>query len=229
MATKIPARFDGIELEIPGGKGIYPPSEDTFLLLDMLKRFVESRQLVGLDPCRAALDMGSGAGLATIYLARYFTRVNSIDINPYAVAFVRGELFRRGQLSRVTLIAGSLLDAFRDARCSGMYSLACFNPPYLPQESYECPGIKDSEDYCDNTFYIDKALYAPDGGKATLERFLRIVKDHLVPGGHVFFIKSSLTGIENASAWARNLGFTIVEKSSIHAFFEDIEAYHAII
>ncbi|MEX2680833.1 MAG: methyltransferase domain-containing protein [Candidatus Sigynarchaeota archaeon] len=228
MVTRIPARFEGIEVEIPGGKGIYPPSEDTFLLLDMVKRFVESQQLVDVDPCRAALDMGSGAGLATIYLARHFTRVDSIDINPGAVAFVKSELLRRGQLGRVTLVAGSLLDAFRDAQCRGTYSLACFNPPYLPPEDYECPGIKDGEDDREHAFYIDKALYAADGGKAILEQFLRIVKDYLVPGGHVFFVKSSLTGIEDTSAWATNLGFTIVEKSGIHAFFEDIEAYHAI-
>ncbi len=228
MSMRIPAQFDGIEVDIPGDKGIYPPSEDTFLLLGLLKRFLESRRSTDVDPGRAALDMGSGAGLATLYLARHFTRVDAIDINPGAVAFVKGELARRGQRGRVTLVAGSLLDAFRDARGGGTYCLACFNPPYLPPEDYVSPGIQDVEDGREHAFYIDKALHAPDGGRAILEQFLRVVKVHLAPGGHVFFIKSSLTGIEDPAAWASGLGFAIVEKASIHRFFEDIEAYHAI-
>jgi len=229
MAARIPARFDGIAVDIPGGKGIYPPSEDTFLLLDMLKRFVEKGAPGGVDAGSAVLDMGSGAGLATLYLASHFARVHAIDINPSAIAFVKGELSRRGQGNRVTLIAGSLLGALRDASGKGTYALACFNPPYLPPEDYQGPGIQDSDDGREHAFYIDKALYAPDGGKAILEGFLRAAKAHLLPGGHVFFIKSSLTGIEDVDAWARGLGFTIVERTSIHRFFEDIEAYHAIV
>jgi release factor glutamine methyltransferase len=228
MAARIPASFDGIVVDIPSGKGIYPPSEDTFLLLDMLKRFVETGAPGGADAGSAVLDMGTGAGLATLFLARHFARVHAVDINPGAVAFVRGELSRRGQGNRATLIAGSLLAALRDAPGEGTYALACFNPPYLPPEDYESPRIQDSDDGREHAFYIDKALYAPDGGRAILEGFLRDAKRHLVPGGHVFFIKSSLTGIEDVDAWARGLGFTIVERISIHRFFEDIEAYHAI-
>jgi methylase of polypeptide subunit release factors len=228
MAAPTRASFGDIVVDVPGNKGIYPPSEDTFLLLDMVKRFVESLQPNGTIARSAVLDMGAGAGLATLYLARHFARVHAVDINPNAVAFVRSELARHGQGSRVALIAGSLLGSLRAARREGKYSLACFNPPYLPPEDYESPGIQDGDDGREHAFYIDKALYAPDGGKAILEEFLRVVKNHLVPGGHVFFIKSSLTGIEDVTAWARCLGFTIVERTSIHRFFEDIEAYHAI-
>ncbi len=228
MFARIPASFDGIVVDIPSGKGIYPPSEDTFLLLGMLKRFLESNAPSNVDSGSTVLDMGSGAGLATLYLVSRFARVHAIDINPNAVAFVRGELSRRGQLARVTLIAGSLLGALRDAPGKGIYTLACFNPPYLPPEDYDSPGIQDSDDGREHAFYIDKALYAPDGGRAILEIFLRAAKVHLVSGGHVFFIKSSLTGIEDVDAWVYGLGFTIVERTSIHRFFEDIEAYHAI-
>jgi release factor glutamine methyltransferase len=229
MAARIPARFDGIVVDIPGGKGIYPPSEDTFLLLDMLKRFVETNVTSGVDAGSTVLDMGSGAGLATLYLASHFARVHAIDINPSAVAFVKAELSRRGQGNRVTLIAGSLLGALRDTPGKGTYALACFNPPYLPPEDYDGPGIQDSDDGREHAFYIDKALYAPDGGRAILEQFLRAARMYLVPGGHVFFVKSSLTDIEDVDAWARCLSFTIVERTNIHRFFEDIEAYHAIV
>jgi methylase of polypeptide subunit release factors len=228
MAATTRASFDDIVVDIPGNKGIYPPSEDTFLLLDMVKRFVEALPTSCTANNPAVLDMGAGAGLATLYLARHFARVHAFDINPNAVAFVSSELARRGHGSRVDLIAGSLLDGLRAASSEGTYSLVCFNPPYLPPEDYESPGIQDSDDGREHAFYIDKALYAPDGGKRILEDFLRAARMHLVPHGHVFFIKSSLTGIEDANAWARGLGFTIVERTGIHRFFEDIEAYHAI-
>ncbi|MBN2151708.1 MAG: methyltransferase domain-containing protein [Candidatus Lokiarchaeota archaeon] len=224
----IPAGFDGIEIEIPGGAGIYPPSEDTYLLLAMLKHFLESRRPGCMDPGLAALDMGSGAGLATLLLARHFMRVDAIDINPAAVAFVRAELSRRGRRGGDALVAGNLLDALRGAPGGGAYSLACFNPPYLPLEGYEVPRIQDCEDGREHAFFIDKALHAPGGGRAVLEQFLRDVRPHLVPGGHVFFVKSSLTGIDDTSAWASGFGFRIVERANVHRFFEDIEAFHAI-
>lgn len=224
-----PASLDGIELSIPGGKGIYPPSEDTFLLLGLLERFVESLPHVEAMGGHTVLDMGPGAGLATIYLASHFSRVHAVDINPNVVAFVRAELARRGLEKRVSLITGSLLGSLRHDVSEWPYTLACFNPPYLPQEDYECPRINDSDDGRLHDFYIDKALYAPDGGKAVLEEFLRETRAHLVSGGgHVFFIKSSLTGIDDVNAWARGFGFTIVEGTKMHRFFEDIEAYHAI-
>jgi methylase of polypeptide subunit release factors len=227
--VKTPASFDGIEIDVPGGKGIYPPSEDSYLLLGMVKRFLDTQSSTSIhDRARyPSLDMGVGAGLATLYLARHFKTVHAVDINPNALAFLKGALARQGDAHRVQLVAGDLLSSFRPTGGLGQYYLACFNPPYLPPEDYNGPGIQDDDEH---GFYMDRALYAADGGRALLEAFLLGIKGRMMPGGHVFFIKSSLTSIgdQDVAEWTRDLGFTIVAHESIHQFFEDIEAFHVI-
>jgi len=95
----------------------------------------------------------------------------------------------------------------------------------LPLEDYQRSRIQDDDVH---GFYLDKALYARDGGRGALEDFLNDIKDVLAPAGHIFFIKSSLTGIDDVECWLSGFGFRIIEAAKIHRFFEDIEAYHAI-
>nr|MDO8109359.1 hypothetical protein [Candidatus Sigynarchaeota archaeon] len=220
------ASYDDITLDIPGDKGIYIPAEDSFLLLDLLKDFIRANIAQIQDCALPVLDIGAGCGIATLYLAKFFTCVLTVDINPHAVAFTWKEVCRRGMQRRVNPVTASLLDAFYDhAGSQHRYFLACFNPPYLPPEDYREPVISGDDT---RAFYLDKALYAPGGGKDTLEKFLRAMKPIIIPGGHVFFIKSSLSGIDDTAKWVSDLGFIIEKSAKVHMFFEDIEAYHVI-
>ena len=218
-----PVSYDDIALDIPGNQGIYIPAEDSFLLLDMLKDFLEKNAETIKEISDPVLDMGAGNGLATLLLAKHFTNVHTIDINPSATRFIRQEATHRSCDLAVHVVTASLLDAFRPG--STRFFLACFNPPYLPQEDYENRGIQveDPQD-----FYLDKTLYAPDGGKQILELFLKSMKNIMITGGHVFFIKSSLTNIDDIDEFTSRFGLCIVDSKKIHRFFEDIECYHVI-
>ena len=66
---------DTIFLEIP--KTVYPPREDSALLIDYLET---------LEPNGIAMEIGCGSGILSIVLAKNNWRVEACDINPYAIA-----------------------------------------------------------------------------------------------------------------------------------------------
>ncbi|WP_276968596.1 methyltransferase domain-containing protein, partial [Metallibacterium scheffleri] len=50
--------------------GVYPPSEDTYLLLE------------SLTPGKKVLEIGCGSGLLSVYCAALGSEVTAVDINP---------------------------------------------------------------------------------------------------------------------------------------------------
>lgn len=95
---------------------VYPPSEDTFLLLDALE----------VKPREHGLDVGTGSGLVALHMATVAPTV-ATDINPYAVALCHGAARRQGlplEVVRTDLLAG----------LRGPFDVIAFNPPYLPHE-----------------------------------------------------------------------------------------------
>ena len=64
-----------IFLDIP--KTVYPPREDSALLIDYLET---------LEPNGVAMEIGCGSGILSIVLAKNNWKVEACDINPYAIA-----------------------------------------------------------------------------------------------------------------------------------------------
>lgn len=90
---------------------VYPPAEDSFLLLRTALREVRETDRV--------LEVGTGSGYVAAGLLGRAASVVATDINPHAVASARA----RGLAAvRTDLFAG----------LSGPFDLIVFNPPYLP-------------------------------------------------------------------------------------------------
>lgn len=89
---------------------VYPPSEDTFLLLEAA--LSEER------PGDRVLEAGCGSGYISSRLSREVS-VIACDINPHAV--------RLTQSLGVDVVRADLLSGIR-----GPFDLVIFNPPYLP-------------------------------------------------------------------------------------------------
>lgn len=90
---------------------VYPPAEDSFLLLRAALREVRETDRV--------LEVGTGSGYVAAGLLGRAASVVATDINPHAAACARA----RGLAAvRTNLFAG----------LSGPFDLIVFNPPYLP-------------------------------------------------------------------------------------------------
>lgn len=114
-----------MEIEIEGFRltvcrDVYPPSEDTYLLLDG----VSSRRM------DVALEVGSGTGIAALKMAGNSSFVVASDIDPKAAYCTKLNARKNGLSSIIDVVVGDLLSPFRD--CS--FDLIAFNPPYLPTE-----------------------------------------------------------------------------------------------
>ncbi|OPY50892.1 MAG: N5-glutamine S-adenosyl-L-methionine-dependent methyltransferase [Methanosaeta sp. PtaU1.Bin112] len=98
---------------------IYPPSEDTFLLL--------RAALSEAGPEDRLLEIGCGCGLISQELRPRVSLLLATDINPHAVRAARA---RGVEVIRADLFAG----------IKGRFDLVLFNAPYLPTLPEERTG-----------------------------------------------------------------------------------------
>jgi release factor glutamine methyltransferase len=148
---------------------VYEPSEDTFLMADML----EKENLQG----KHVLEMGCGSGYLTEIAARKGAYVTAIDINPEAVKVTADLLASKGLKARVIIS-----NLFQNV--SGRFGLIFFNPPYLPENKEE-------------SRFSSTQWSGGASGRETIERFIDKACDFLLPNGKVLLLISSLTGKES--------------------------------
>jgi release factor glutamine methyltransferase len=106
--------------EVP--KGIYSPSDDSFMLLEAIARMpVEGIRV---------LDIGTGSGILGLFCAARGAQVTATDIDDLAL--------RHAQKAARTLglgIQAVISDIF--SNIDGRFELITFNPPYLPSSTIE--------------------------------------------------------------------------------------------
>jgi release factor glutamine methyltransferase len=96
---------------------VYPPSDDSFLMIDAIGRF----PLAG----RKVLDVGTGSGILGLYCAMHGAEVTASDFDEATVEQVRAAAEALG-----VKIAVRLSDLF--SSIPDRFDLVLFNPPYLP-------------------------------------------------------------------------------------------------
>lgn len=103
------------DIIIDGNDEVYPPSEDSILLIESLD----------ISPGERVLEIGCGSGVVSIHCAMNGGRVTCGDINPYAV-----ELTARNAQSNGVSIDVRETDVYDNI--SGTFDTVIFNLPYLP-------------------------------------------------------------------------------------------------
>ncbi len=103
-----------LELIVDECRDVYPPREDTYLLIESLE------PPAGIS----VLEMGCGTGLVTLHCAKAGAAVVAVDINQKAVECTRANLQRNHLAAEV-----KRSDLFSDV--DGNFDLILFNPPYL--------------------------------------------------------------------------------------------------
>jgi release factor glutamine methyltransferase len=103
-------------------KGIYVPSDDTFLMLESIARIpVEGKNV---------LDMGTGSGILGLFCAARGARVTATDIDDLALRHAKNAAQTLG-LSIEAVVS----DIFVNVQ--GRFDLISFNPPYLPSSTVQ--------------------------------------------------------------------------------------------
>lgn len=146
---------------------IYQPSEDSYLMSEILKEHLP--KLLSENPDLKFLEIGAGSGIhlqTAKTLGIKSENIFSSDIDKKSVAHCNALGFN--------CVHSDLFE-----NIPGKFSVIIFNPPYLPEDSRE---PKDSQT-------------ATTGGKKGDEiilKFLHQSKKHLEKGGRIFLITSSL-------------------------------------
>ena len=182
--------------------GVYPPSEDTYLLLDTL----DFRQDDDF------LEVGCGAGLITLTAAKRTRSILSVDSSFEAVRNTLENLKRNDLYNDCHVIQSDLLGALAP---SVKFSLIVFNPPYLPQD----------DEHTD----LDHALVGGQTGTELTQRFVRQAVNHLLREGRIFVVASNLTDIDSIRKTMIDCGFTIEMISEKSLFFEKIQVLRGIL
>lgn len=101
---------------------IYSPAEDSYLLSNILSKFVKNKDI-------KALDMGSGSGIqgeTLINLGIEQRNITLVDINSNAIKHLK-KTFPQSKVIKSNLFS----------KVKGKFDLVIFNPPYLPEDKFD--------------------------------------------------------------------------------------------
>lgn len=142
---------------------VYPPSEDTFLLLESVD--VKSGQKV--------LEVGTGSGYISIHCALHGAKVIACDVSERAIKNAVNNA--RANNVRINFVVSDLFE-----KIEGKFDVIVFNPPYLPTTE---------EDRVAGSFNF--ALDGGPDGNRVISKFLRDAWKFLENDGVIYLLFSS--------------------------------------
>lgn len=156
---------------------VYPPSQDTFLLIDSILSDIEYIQ--ALQPAFILeIGVGSGAVLASLNMnpsiKSYFL---GVDINPAATSLA-SETLKMNGCERFDLVS---IDVFRNLDLKGKVDVIICNPPYVitsKEEYEECQKRKD----------ISSSFAGGEDGREFIDKLMRFAWDSLSSDGIMFML-----------------------------------------
>lgn len=174
---------------------VYPPAEDTFLLIDNL--IIKSSDKV--------LEIGTGSGLVSISASLKCSEVTSTDINPHAIKCARNNI-KLNNRDNITVILSDLFENVEDK-----YDLILFNTPYLPVIE---------EEHVDDDY--SKAWDGGESGREVIDKFIKQAPAYLKKDGIIQLVQSSLSDNEKTLKMFEKMNFKAEITAIDHIFFEDI-------
>ncbi|MBN1940958.1 MAG: methyltransferase [Candidatus Diapherotrites archaeon] len=152
------------------------------------------------------LDLGCGSGIQGINaILQGAGFVCFADKNPRALENAKSNLSKLGSNAKTGFVETNLF-----SQINGKFDFILFNPPYVPSN-----GKK----------YLD--LDGGKKGREVLDKFLFTFPKFLSEKGKVFFLQSSLNGIEQTEKILKQQGFSrkIVARKKL--FFEELVVFCA--
>ncbi len=184
-----------LNIRIRTDPSVYPPSEDTFLLVDALH----------ITEDDTVFEVGCGSGYVAITAATTAKRVYAADISPTAVKNTIDNARLNGVYQRIAVFQSDLLSGVRrDAR----FDVIAFNPPYLPRD--------------DDVTSLDDALIGGYDGTEIAVKFIRQAAKHISGDGAVYVVASSLGDVDALEREMRQQGLVVVRVAKEKLFFEEL-------
>ena len=204
--------------------GVYPPSDDTYLIIDYFKKEVNENFFDGLptNTIKKILDMGTGTGIVALffqeikkYLSKFTTKIYASDISDTAIRCAMLNERSNNYKDSITFIKSDLFRKF-PPYLQHSFDIIVFNPPYLPSIRYKGKDLIRRRS--DSNW---------DGGERGFEvflEFIRHVKDFLNSKQkyYIYYISSSSANLSQLNEQLEILGFQNSVLNKRHIFFEDI-------
>ena len=205
-------------------KGVYPPSDDTYLIIDYFKKNINENFFDGLplEPIRKILDMGTGTGIIALFLlelkknfSKFTSNIYASDISDAAIRCATLNERANNYKNNINFIKSDLFGNF-PSNLQHSFDIIVFNPPYLPSISYKEKDIIRSRS--DSNW---------EGGEQGIEvflEFIRQVKKFLNPEQkyYIYYISSSTADLNQLNEELETRGFLNSILAKKHMFFEDI-------
>uniref|UniRef100_A0A182P7F4 Methyltransferase HEMK2 n=1 Tax=Anopheles epiroticus TaxID=199890 RepID=A0A182P7F4_9DIPT len=165
---------------------VYEPSEDTFLLLDVLEEELDALKVRKPSMC---IEIGPGSGVVLVALAKHLpvgqTHCLGFDINPNACRMTQ----KTGQLNGtpVEVVNMDLLAGLR----SGCVDLLLFNPPYVPTQPAATGSLEEHIDEFHSSTEGQSLVHAWAGGaygRVVTDRVLADLDRILSPDGLFYLL-----------------------------------------
>ena len=180
------------------GQDVYPPSDDTFLLLEVLK--ADEAKLEALRP-KVCLELGCGSGAVSVGLwdilsraARSCPCMMAVDKNPAAVRCTAA-LFKKFNLPRAEVLRASMTQCFLMEA-----DIIVCNPPYVPTDEEEMQGCG-----------ISVSWAGGKQGREVIDMMLPEVAKMLAPGGFFYLVCIAENDPSDILALGRSLNLTAQE------------------
>ncbi len=194
MMTGTLILYDPFNIMIYVHPRVYPPSEDTFLMLESVLKDLEKSHYSKI------LEIGCGSGLISVVLAKLGKQVTVIDIDPYAIKCTLLNAYINGVRQRIRVLLG---DLFSPLHKGNLFDLIVFNAPYMPPKHN----------------FIDLRV---EGGLDLIKRFLKGASTFLSDRGKIFLSSSSCTPISAVIDTIKDFNFRYEVMSTSHSFMEKI-------
>ena len=178
---------------------MYPPKEDSYFLAEVLSAYLRKLSKAEKEKL-TALDLGCGSGIQAETLSKFIKKQNILcsDIDKEALKFVKNKKFKA--------INSNLF-----SKIKSKFNLIVFNPPYLPQDTYD----------------KEKDTTGGKKGDETILKFLQQAGKHLKTKGKIFLLFSSLTPKTRIMNEIKKQNLIIEKTYEKKLFFEQL--YIAII
>ncbi|MCW2556450.1 MAG: methylase [Mycobacterium sp.] len=168
--------------------GVYPPQEDSQLLIDVL-------QDSGLALGRRVVDLGTGSGVLAIAAASMGARdVTAFDVCPKAVACAKTNARTAGVHVDVRLGSWTL------AKAAGPFDVVVTNPPYVPAGPHSDAEAIPS--FAGPTY----AWNAGPDGRLILDPLCDSAAELLTDGGTLLLVQSCFADVAQSLRRLRSSG-----------------------